>query len=170
MITLPVTVDSRERQVLPFPDHLCIRLRRSKQPTLFKVRTAVDKMPAGDYTVAGFEDIVLVETKRSALEIEENLLGKDFRRADSAFRRLCNSTKWPLLVCEFSQADLDEPVRDALAWGIASYGLNVWFAGPRCARRARRSTADMVLRLMIAMIDLEYPSLRRIDNGKGVPH
>ena len=163
MTRLPVVIDSREREgyELPFPDHIRIRLRRSKTPTLFKVTPAVDRMDAGDYTIKGFEDVVLIETKRSALEVEENLLGDDFKRADGAFRRLCSSTRWPMLVCEFSQADLAEHVRDALAYGIAEYGLHVWFAGPRSAKDARRSTADMVLRLMIAMVDLEYPGLIR---------
>ena len=146
---------------LPFPAHIKVHLRRSKKPTLIKVETVVDTMPAGDYTLRGFDSVILVETKRSALELHDNLLTADFRRASRALERL-SSAKYRFLVCEFGQADLCGPemdgIPDALAWAVARFGLALWFAGPRSGADARRRTAELILRQMVACVELEYPN------------
>ena len=166
MKTLTVVQDSREHKgyELPFPDHIKVHFRRSKQPITIKINVQVDTMPAGDYTLLGFDHIVLVETKRSAREVSDNLLTTDFRRASRAFDRLSSSTRCPVLALEFSQADFAKlgvdatPCMDALAWATARYGLSLWFAGPRSAALARRRTAECLLRLMIAHVQLVYPN------------
>jgi hypothetical protein len=113
----------------------------------------------------------LVETKRSARELAGNLLTDDFRRANAAFEKLSCATAFPLLVCEFSQADLlteaeDGRVMDALAWCIARHRLNVWFAGPRGAKDARRKTAECALRLMLELSNWEEPPCKNSPNNK----
>jgi hypothetical protein len=167
MYNLTVIQDSREQTPLVFPDHIKVHLRRSKTPTLIKITTEVDTLPAGDYTIKGFDNVVLVETKRSARELHDNLLTADFRRTSHAFERL-SLAKHPLLVCEFGQSELlnetrgmaggGQAVADALAYIVAEYGLSVWFAGPRSGAYARRRTAECILRLMIACVELEYPN------------
>ena len=163
MLTATVIIDSREdpHWRLPFPDHIKVHPQRSRKPVIVKIETRVDKLDAGDYCLDGgdgclFSNACLVETKRSARELAGNLLTDDFRRANRAFERLSRSSDFPLLVCEFSQADLlaeaeDGRVMDALAWCIARHRLNVWFAGPRGAKDARRKTAECVLRLMLEL-------------------
>lgn len=166
MKSLTVIQDSREHKgyELPFPDHIQVHFRRSKRPVTIKITVQVDTMPAGDYTLLGFDHIVLVETKRSAREVRDNLLTADFRRASNALEKLSSSTRCPVLVLEFSQADFAtlgadaEPCMDALAWATARYGLSLWFAGPRSALPARRRTAECLLRLMIAHVQLVYPN------------
>jgi hypothetical protein len=158
MKTATVIIDSREdpHWRLPFPDHVKVHPSRSRKPVIVKIETRVDKLDAGDYCLDGRASLCLVETKRSARELADNLLTNDFRRANKAFDRLFCATTFPLLVCEFSQADLlteaeDGRVMDALAWCIARHRLNVWFAGPRGAKDARRKTAECVLRLMLEL-------------------
>lgn len=158
-----IIIDSREDPTwrLPFPDHIKVHLGRSRKPQIVKIEKRIDKLDAGDYCVADtdgtpFSNVCLVETKRSAQELATNLLGADFRRASAAFEKLSRASEFPLLVCEFSQADLlseaeDGRVMDALAWCVRRYGLNLWFAGPRTAKDARRKTAECVLRLMLEL-------------------
>ena len=168
LYTLTVKIDSREKQALPFPDHIKVHLRRSKTATLIKIKKEVDTLKTGDYTLLGFERVCLIETKRSAQEVYENLLTGDFRRSSRAFERLSSECKHPVLVCEFSQCDLfkDEypGLPDALAWAVAHYGLGIWFAGPRSGVSARAKTADCALRLMIAAVELEYPNFLHGDS------
>lgn len=164
MYHLTVIQDSRERTPLRFPAHIKVHLRRSKTPTLIKITTEVDTLPAGDYTIKGFDNVVLIETKRSARELHDNLLTADYRRASCALERLATTTKKPIFVCEFGQADLlsfgdSSQCSDALVWAVANYGLSVWFTGPRSGSDARRRTAEVVLRLMIACVELDYPNL-----------
>jgi hypothetical protein len=161
---LTILQDSREQTPLVFPDHIKVHLRRSKTPTLIKITTEVDTLPAGDYTIKGFDNVVLVETKRSARELRDNLLTADYQRASHAFERL-QSAKHPFLVCEFGQSELlseadfgGQAVADALAFIVAEHGLSLWFAGPRSGALVRRRTAECVLRLMIACVELEYPN------------
>ena len=169
MKTVTVIIDSREKKgfELPFPANANVRFRRSKSPTLVRVNTTVERMPAGDYTLKGFEELVNVETKRSALEVAENLLTSDYRRASAAFERFAACAEYPLLVCEFSMADLyAEDARrqnrmiDSLSHEVARHGVSMIFTGPRGGADARRRTGDFVLRLMLARIDMEFPNLK----------
>ncbi len=173
MHTATVIIDSREDEHwrLPFPDHVKVHPQRSRKPVIVKVKKQVDKLDAGDYCLDGYASRCLVETKRSARELAGNLLTDDFRRANAAFAKLSCATAFPLLVCEFSQADLlseaeDGRVMDALAWCIARHRLNVWFAGPRGAKDARRKTAECVLRLMLELSNWEEPSCKSLPNNK----
>ncbi|MHC4509533.1 MAG: hypothetical protein ACYTAO_11335, partial [Planctomycetota bacterium] len=118
-----VIIDSREdpQWRLPFPENIKVHPRRSRNPVIVKIKKRVDKLDAGDYCLDGHASSCLVETKRSAQELAGNLLTNDFRRANAAFERFSRATAFPLLVCEFSQADLlseadDGRVMDALAW------------------------------------------------------
>lgn len=164
MYRLTVVQDSREKHPLQFPDNVKVHLRRSKTPTLIKITTEVDTLPTGDYTLKGFDHVVLIETKRSARELHDNLLTADYRRASHAFERL-QSAKHPFLVCEFGQSELLEEtafggqaVADALAFIVAEHGLSLWFTGPRSGSLARRRTAELILRLMVACVELDYPN------------
>lgn len=174
MITRTITVDSREQTPLPFPPMLKWFPRRTRKPELVKLVTKVDKMPEGDYCIEGFADTCLIETKRSARELCDNIIGCDFKRADSAFTRLSDATSFPLLLCEFSQSDLlseedgtddGHPgrVADAVSWAVAKYGLNLWFAGPRSGIQARRKTAECAARFMLAVVDFYHPNFVRSD-------
>lgn len=173
MRTETVIIDSREdlRWRLPFPDHIKVHPKRSRWPAIIKIKTRVDKLDAGDYCLDGHAHLCLAETKRTARELAENLLTDDFRRADNAFGRLSSATAFPLLVCEFSQADLlsflsDGRAMDALAWCVAKHRLNLWFAGPRSAKDARRKTAECVLRLMLELSNWEERSCNSSPNNK----
>jgi hypothetical protein len=171
--TATVIIDSREdpQWRLPFPDHIKVHPRRSRNPVIIKIKTRVDKLDAGDYCLDGHASRCLVETKRSARELADNLLTDDFRRANAAFERFSQATAFPLLVCEFSQADLltylsDGRAMDALAWCIARHRLNVWFAGPRGAKDARRKTAECVLRLMLELSNWEELPCNSLPNSR----
>ena len=168
-----VIIDSREdlHWRLPFPDHVKVHPQRSRNPVIIKIKKQVDKLDAGDYCLDGYASLCLVETKRSARELAGNLLTDDFRRANAAFEKLSRATAFPLLVCEFSQADLlseaeDGRVMDALAWCIARHRLNVWFAGPRGAKDARRKTAECILRLMLELSNWEEQPCKSSPNNK----
>jgi len=168
MKTVTVIIDSREKKgfELPFRPNLNVSFRRSKRPTLVRVTTKVERMAAGDYTLKGFEELVNVETKRSALEVAENLLTRDFLRASKAFERFAACAEYPLLVCEFSIADLyaenarrQNRLVDALSHEVARHGVSMFFTGPCNGIEARRRTADFVLRLMLSRVDMEFPNL-----------
>lgn len=168
MKTVTVIIDSREKPgfELPFPANVNVHFRRSKRPTLVRIKTKVETLSAGDYTLDGFRDIVNVETKRSALEVAENLLTADYRRASAAFTRFYEAADYPLLVCEFGMAELfaenarrQHRLLDALSYEIAQHGVSVFFTGPRTAEGARRRTAEFVLRMMISRVQMEFPNL-----------
>lgn len=167
MRKLTVIIDSREKKgyELPFPTNMQVHLRRSKLPTLVRVNTTVETLDAGDYTLKGFRDVVLVETKRSAREVADNLLTKDYRRASAAFERFKAASKYPLLVCEFGMAELftEDKKRpglvDGLCHEVARLGVSFFFAGPRSALDARRRTAEFVLRMMLTRVEMDFPLL-----------
>jgi len=178
MYSLTAVTDSREHEGyrLPFPDFIKVHLRRSKTPTLIKIAREVDTMPAGDYTLKGFENVVLVETKRSAREVRENLLTPDFRRSSRAFDNL-GMCRNPILACEFGQSELlcgeygSPELVDHFAAAVARHNLRVWFCGPRSDVAARRRTAEVLLRLMIACVELECPNFLHgsLLNDENVP-
>lgn len=161
MKRVKILADTREQTPLLFPENIMLHRNRSKRSVLVTVKTEARKLAAGDYTIDGAEGYCIVETKRSADEVYDNILGGDFARANKAFRRLRLATLHPILVCEFSQADLlSHPLHprliDGLAWAVSEYGLDVWFAGPRGSMGARRRTGEIVLRLLLSRLSDSY--------------
>jgi hypothetical protein len=89
---ITVCIDSNEQQ--PFTFH-----EKDVGWTLQK------KLPTGDYTIEGLEEIVCIERKGSVQELAGNLMSTDLKRFEAELVRM-QDFKYRYIVCEFSWADL----------------------------------------------------------------
>lgn len=99
------------------------------------------KLDEGDYSVEGLESVVAVERKASPAEISNNLTDDRFARE---LERLSEKVAYPIIVCEFSQADLE----------AYPEGSNI----PVSRRRFIKVKGPFLLRLLTQRM-LEFPKI-----------
>lgn len=85
------------------PDYTIIIDTREQQPWTFKNRTtATSKLDTGDYSIAGFENIVAIERKKNVSELATNITEPRFKDVISRL----SSIKYSFMLLEFSLKDV----------------------------------------------------------------
>lgn len=152
MNELTVIVDTREQRPLMFPKVVVI----GGKGRLVKVVSR--KLDAGDYALAGAEDVCVVERKGSISEICKNMSCFDSARQNSSFERLAK-VRHPVILVEQTLGDLLRPSKyapnpaeslDALFAMIIAHGILPWLVGNCDLPAKRRIVGELVLRLMVA--------------------
>ncbi|KKN58735.1 hypothetical protein LCGC14_0549130 [marine sediment metagenome] len=137
------------------------------------VQTERAALKEGDYALEGFEDRCLIERKGSLRELSTNLLGGDYTRAMSAFKRLSAATAHPYLVVECTAAELRTPTRwtqeparvvDSLCSLMERLRFRLILCGRCVDVRQKRNVGELMLRLMLAH------AYQQETNYEGVEH
>ena len=134
--------------------------RADQRGTLYRVEIDdSQRLYAGDYALAGYEHICLIERKFGGNELCKNLLTADFRRFTRALDKLVESCKHPYLLLDCSPSELHrktkynpDPERtlDLLWQTVHNYKLGLIYSGGRQVKSVRRKVGEQVLRLMLA--------------------
>lgn len=105
-----ILIDTREQTPLSFPTHLPLldpnRPPSSRISLTIRVGGRSQKLDAGDYALAGYEKVCLVERKGSIRELAKNCLTADRTRFVAALDRLRASCLYPYLLVEGSLAEM----------------------------------------------------------------
>jgi hypothetical protein len=156
-----IQIDTREQVPMLFP--ATIRVGHP-EITHLDLPVAVNSeriaLPFGDYRLAEYPDLCVVERKASQLELYKNLNESHDRiRQAKAFRKLMCGCKYPYLMVEASPAELlsDDPrikqpelVCHRLALAVAKYGLHLWMVPWKSKdSNARRKVGTLMLHLML---------------------
>lgn len=171
MDKLKVIIDSRERNPLLFPDVLVVfgqaAVCRSEKPKTYLVDTKVQTMRAGDYTLEGYEKLVLVERKAGIeQELMKNTLSGDRERFFRALGRLAETASYPYLYIEAlpaafwhsGQGDIQEDhggfavtaALDSTLEACSRLGIGLIWGGRRSASPlSRRKLGEIILRIMV---------------------
>jgi len=158
---ITVQIDTREQVPMLFPDIIHIG---HPEVTHISIPVAVKqerhKLDFGDYRLAEYPDLCVIERKASQLEIYKNLNESHDRiRQAKAFRKLMAGCKYPYLMVEASPAELlkagticknPEITVHRLALALAKYGLQALFV-PWKSRSpgTRRKVGTLMLHLML---------------------
>lgn len=81
---------------------------REKYPLqfdMYNIPYQSKKLDTGDYTFAGYEDVVCIERKRTVCELALNI-GSDWKRFSAELERMQYFTH-KYILCEFSPADIE---------------------------------------------------------------
>ncbi len=116
------------------------------------------RLHAGDYAIAGFEHIALVETKRSLKELRDNLFSCDKHRANHAFGKLAQATKYPYLLLDFPLSEFSRTliygdqtasqVLDVFYRKMARMGIRLlWYPSP-VSVHGRKLVGEQVIRIL----------------------
>lgn len=180
-------VDNREKIPLRFPatlkvwDPESLALRPRKK--VVRLIPHSTRLLTGDYALQGYEDIILVERKKSLDELCNNLLNRSARaRFAGELERMRDSTMRGVLLTEgtpHSLSQVRDPdtdpaiVRDQLFYLLDSYGIELWMM-PTGAACHRAKTAEwMAARMIAAVVGAKDASLQRDEAddlaGSGVP-
>jgi hypothetical protein len=158
---ITVQIDTREKCPLLFPAMVRIghpELTYQSIPIAVKIESVA--LPFGDYRLAEYPDMCVVERKGSQLEIFKNLTESHDRiRQAKAFRKLMSGCKFPYILVEASPAELltnsaqvtnPEVLCNRLALAIAKYGLRPIFL-PWKSRNpdTRRKAGTLLIHLML---------------------
>lgn len=163
---ITVLIDSRERHPLLFPKWITVHPDRTSEEVHVEVSTEVVVMPAGDYTLKGYDGICIAETKRSLRELYTNVCTKDWTREVKALKRLFDACKYPLLVWEMTPSELfrtsssvPDPhlVFDRWMQVVAAFNLRLMITGVGCGPGPRRKLGEQIIRLMLAYIGSPNP-------------
>lgn len=164
MQTFTVLIDTREQKGLVFPEfmHVLLPTARSikaSSATVVQIKRRSATLDYGDYTIEGAEDRVLIERKRSHMEIRQNCLlthrYKALKDEMIAFQRL---TQHPYLLAEGRRSmisaikpeETSEAVAmDALCGLLVDYGVHLLIL-PMESIKQRRAAGEWILRLMLA--------------------
>ena len=95
--SVTVNVDSRERVPPRFPETTWVHPRQSGTPFLVRVAVRRIRMATGDYSLADFEDVMLIEKKGTSDELWQNFMSPDRERALAALDRLSIACSRPVL-------------------------------------------------------------------------
>jgi hypothetical protein len=120
-------------------------------------------LPFGDYRLAEYPDMAVIERKASQLEIYKNMNESlDRIRQAKAFRKLTSGCKYPYLMVEASASELlsenprvkqPELVVHRLALAIAKYDLRLLFIPWKAHNPAtRRKVGTFILHLMLGHV------------------
>lgn len=156
-----VLIDSREKRPLLFPSWIDFREDRTLKVHPIQIRTKVVTMPAGDYTLEGYDHITVMETKRSLRELFNNVCTKDWDRETKALKRLAECCEYPYLVWEMTPSELfrksahvpdPQLVYDRWMQAMARFNLRLMFAGGGIGPGPRRKLGEQLVRIMLAHI------------------
>lgn len=171
---ITVLIDSRERHPLLFPKWITVHPDRSGEEVHVEVSTEIVVMPAGDYTLKGYDHVCIAETKRSLRELCNNICTNDWNREVRALRRLSESCKYPLLIWEMTPSELfrtssfvPDPhlVFDRWMQIVVRFNLRLMLAGGGKGPGPRRTLGEQMVRLMLAYIENPSPfELQRWDD------
>ena len=164
-----VQVDTREQYPIVFPAN--VRIPHPSQvhkSCLVKVHTEKKKLEAGDYCLAGFDSLCIIERKASALELYKNLFHvKDKARQGRALTKLVAGTEFPYLMIEASPKELldcklpndtdPELLIGKIAGMVARYGLRLLWLPRRNTLSGRRSMGLVLTHIMLGhLLDRYY--------------
>lgn len=167
---ITVLIDSRERHPLLFPKWITVFPDRSCDVVHIEVETEMVTMPAGDYTLKGYDSVCIGETKRSLRELYNNVCTKDWDREVRALKRLSESCKYPLLIWEMTPSELFRPtsfvpdpqlVFDRWMQVVVRFNLRLMLAGVGRGPGPRRTLGEQMVRLMLAYIENPSPPERQ---------
>lgn len=156
-----VIIDKREQTPLLFPSWIHVQLDRTGEKQQVAINHKVQVMPAGDYCLEGYDNLVIFETKRSLRELYNNVCTKDWGRESRALKRLSEACKYPYLVFELSPAALfqktihvpnPEMVFDRWMQVVARFNLRLMIVGGARQPRQRRDLGEQLVRLALAHI------------------
>jgi hypothetical protein len=159
--TVTVLIDSREKRPLLFPSWIDLREDRTLKVHQIQVKTKRIAMPAGDYTLEGYDYLCVFETKRTLRELHNNVCTNDWERETRALKRLAEACKYPYLVWELTPSELfrksihvpdPQLVYDRWMQAIARFNLRLMFAGGGVGPGPRRKLGEQLVRLMLAHI------------------
>ncbi len=113
-----VLVDTREQFPILFPRTVAVV--NPDDPKKMKrviIDTQKEKLHAGDYRLAEYPRLIVIERKSSLLELSKNMTDtKDKARQGKSFTKLINCCKYPYLLVEASPSELlgcDPRVKDS---------------------------------------------------------
>jgi len=137
------------------PPYKIIQDTREQQPFKFAVGkecedVIVRKLDVADYSLEGYEDILLIERKLSVSEISGNLIGKDYERFERELTKL-NEVPHAYLLLEFTANDVLQ-----YPWGEKSLPLNV--------KRRIKITGKFILKRLV-QIQMKFPNIRIVFAG-----
>lgn len=156
-----VLIDSRERRPLLFPSWITFHGDRTLDAHQIQVKTEVVTMPAGDYALKGYEDVCLIETKRSLRELHNNVCTNEWPRVGKALKRLSEACDYPYIVWEITPSQLfwkskhvpdPELVLDRWHQVIVHFNLRLMLAGIGSNPGPRRKLGEQLVRLMIVHV------------------
>lgn len=159
---LILITDKREKTPLTFPEHLVV-LKDTDQPTrgnttTVRITSERRTITEGDYALAGYEHLGLVERKAHMKEVLENCLTEDRTRFISCLERLAGACRYPLLLLEGDPFYLLSPDAhckdpflgfDALTRLLATYRIS-WAIVSTNTPSRRRVVGEMVARYLIS--------------------
>ena len=86
-------------------------------PDVIVVRRTLD---AGDYTIEGKEEDILIERKATTGELANNI-GKKWYQFCNEFKRMPKNTK-KIVICEFSLQDVESfPINSGIPYHVRKY-------------------------------------------------
>lgn len=100
-----ILIDTREQKPLPFPSHLPVWDEESGRPTTITLTLRKQKLDTADYALEG-NSSCLIETKRGALELAQNLFSPDRPRFLAALDRLASAARHPVVLIEGSPHEI----------------------------------------------------------------
>jgi hypothetical protein len=157
---ITILIDSREKHKLLFPSWITLYFDRIGKIQPVHIETKVSRMVAGDYAIEGYEDVCLIETKRSLRELHSNIGPGSWPRVCKALKRL-SKCQYPYLVLEMTPSELfqksihvenPELVFDRWMRIVAQFDLHLMIVGGSKMPGPRRKLGEQLVRLMIAHV------------------
>lgn len=175
--TLKVSVDSREKKPLLFPETLVWNPVRGMDSVTMKIKIVKKTMPAGDYALEDWEHLALIERKGSIQELHQNLVTKDWVRQQKACDKLAAACAYPYILIEGHPVEMYRAALSPVKWGPANrapikpgyvidrlmelttdYGLGtIWGGTPKTAS-GRRILGEIVLRILLRHVAQYEPA------------
>lgn len=157
---ITIIKDSNEQYPLLFPEHIeWYQYRDNSDPGLITITVEKRRLSEGDYALAGYEHLGLVERKGAITEIAGNMLSDDYSRARSAFERLAEACLHPYLLLDVTVPEMFKKSRwcptpraaiDALLSLVNELGIRVILSGNCRADATRRQLGEFVVRLLLS--------------------
>jgi ERCC4-type nuclease len=121
----PIIVDTREQQPWSFNGR----------------RTVTKKLDVGDYSLRGYEAVIVIERKAKPKELITNFGGRDWPRFLRELRKMAVEIEYKAVICEFSMKQLLRctPIGQVDRWVVLGklsgitmdLGIPIIFAGTR---------------------------------------
>jgi len=178
---LTVEIDTREQHPLSFPATITVRDPFDLTTRVIGLTTRKATLPTGDYRIAEYTNLCIVERKATVQELYSNLLGTDRHRAGRAFVRLTRSCAHPTILLEATPASFFNPTPPLpgnpdilLSWmqyTVARMKLNLlWLPwGSNAKHRTRLGTVVAQHLTSYVLLHLTYQRLNSLTDPERVP-